>query len=237
MSRTQTAWLISALFHAALIVVALLIHIQMHPQPVIQQLNLIEFHADPYQPGNAVKQPETGKLPERLDRVQIDEDVTLKEASMPQKSINAADYKFVDEQEALEPVSSNLENGSISENATDVSDAPSTTASDNYLADLLNQAQSGGDMESRYLLEGEILSREILNEVIPEYPGGEQRNAEVRIQFKVLPEGTVTDIIVTKKAGGIFDKVATDALAAWKFNPVTGDKAQTGSITFLFVLK
>ncbi len=237
MSRTQTAWLVSGLFHAALLVIALLIHIQMEPQPIMEQLKLIEFRADPYQPGDLTKQPDTGKIPEKLDRVQVSEEITQSEASMPTKKIDTKDYRFVDEDEPLDPASSNLDQDALSRTATDVSDKPAATASDNYLNDLLNQASSGGNKESRYLLEGEILSREIQKEVIPEYPDAEQRNAEVRIQFKVAPDGTVNDLIVTKKAGGAFDTVATDALAKWKFNPIAGDEEQTGSITFVFVLK
>ncbi len=237
MSRTQTAWLISALFHIALLVIAFLIHIQMEPQPIMEQLKLIEFCADPYQPGDAIKQPDTGKLPEKLDRVQVSEEFASSETALPSRQVDAKDYKFIDDDQGLDPASSNLDRDAIAKSTSDVSDKPSATASDNYLNDLLSQATSGGDRESRYLLEGEILSREILSEVVPEYPESEQRNAEVRIRFTVKPDGSVTDLIVTKKAGGAFDTVATEALSAWKFNPVTGDQDQTGSITFVFVLK
>ncbi len=237
MTRTQTAWLISAIFHIALLLIAFLIHIQFEPQQIVEQLKLIEFRADPFQPGDAVKQPGTGMLPDKLDRVQVSEEFAPSESSMPSQQIDAKDYKFVDDDESLDRASSNLDRDAMSTSKSDVSDKPSATASDNYLNDLLSQATSGGDRESRYLLEGEILSREILKEVVPEYPDAEQRNAEVRIRFQVKPDGNVTDLVVIKKAGGSFDTVATEALAAWKFNPVAGDKNQTGSITFVFVLK
>lgn len=56
----------------------------------------------------------------------------------------------------------------------------------------------------------------------PESAGG--REGWVQLRFTVLPDGTVTDIVVNESdPAGVFDASAVEALRQWKFEPVQRD--------------
>ena len=113
----------------------------------------------------------------------------------------------------------------------------SVKANQNFLTDLKQRitaedAQSGG-----YTLAGEIVSRKILNKVIPEYPQGVQQDSEVQLRFEVLPSGKVKEsIVIIKKGGPQMDAASLAALKQWQFNPINTELTQTGIITFRYEL-
>jgi len=63
-----------------------------------------------------------------------------------------------------------------------------------------------------------------VNYVAPKYPRSARRRnvtGAVEVSFKVLGNGTVSDIVVANSTPGTtFDQAALDAVAQWRFEPV-----------------
>ncbi len=82
--------------------------------------------------------------------------------------------------------------------------------------------------------------RKIYNYTIPKYPDGVYKNIDVKLRFSILPDGTVGNILVVKKADSRLEQVAIDALRMWRFEPIPGNQQQTSQsvvITFPFRLE
>lgn len=109
--------------------------------------------------------------------------------------------------------------------------------------------EAAGDAHARRTLAGAqlagpIADRAILHSVTPAYPDWAKRDgveAAVTLYFIVRADGSVKEnILVQKTAGfGDFDDSARAALAAWKFEPLSGGRTgeQWGTITFHFRLR
>jgi len=62
----------------------------------------------------------------------------------------------------------------------------------------------------------------------------------VRLQFSVLPDGSVTGIIPLVRSDEILEREGISALRTWRFDPLPPQfeqKAQVGKITFIFKLE
>lgn len=92
-------------------------------------------------------------------------------------------------------------------------------------------------------LTGPVADRALLSYETPEYPDWAKAEAiegSVRLYFVVLPDGRVKESVLVQATSGYeeFDRNATDALLAWKFEPLTGGAVgeQWGSITLHYRL-
>jgi len=91
-----------------------------------------------------------------------------------------------------------------------------------------------------YSIEGDAAQRRILNQVIPQYPAGLQREAVVRIRFTVLPDGRVGQMIPVQKGDPTLDEITIQALRKWRFSPLAPTAEQKnvqGIITFRYELR
>jgi len=110
------------------------------------------------------------------------------------------------------------------------------------------QALAGGSATREVLsgirISGPVADRPLLTYRAPVYPEWAQREmveGSVRLHFNVLPDGRVKENIFVEKTSGFeeFDENAMQALAQWRFEPlsrgVVGE--QWGSIVFDFKLE
>jgi len=91
-----------------------------------------------------------------------------------------------------------------------------------------------------FTIEGDAAKRTIINQVIPKYPPGLQREAVVRIRFTVLPDGSIGAMIPVQKGDPVLEELTMKALRQWRFNPLLPSAEQKnvqGIITFRFKLK
>jgi outer membrane biosynthesis protein TonB len=80
--------------------------------------------------------------------------------------------------------------------------------------------------------------RKIYKYIIPPYPDGVQVEANVKLRFTILPDGSVTRITPLVKTHPILESVSMNALSKWRFEPLDdGDYEQTVTIIFPFRLK
>ena len=90
----------------------------------------------------------------------------------------------------------------------------------------------------------EVVAADQLNRIVardPVYPPQALRDGTrgwVELEFTVAPNGTVRDIeVVSAEPRGVFDRAASDAVAAWRFRPrvVNGQPvAQRSTVTMRF---
>ena len=97
----------------------------------------------------------------------------------------------------------------------------------------------GEEAKVAFIIKGDIKTREIIENPLPEYPSGLQKEAIVKLFFSVLPNGDVGDIRLVQKGETRLENEAISKLKQWRFNPLPeGDETiQTGEITFIFKLR
>ncbi|MBI3259974.1 MAG: energy transducer TonB [Ignavibacteriae bacterium] len=78
-------------------------------------------------------------------------------------------------------------------------------------------------------------NRTVLGKIIPPFPPGAS-SGQIRIQFTVLPDGTVGTMRPLQKGDPRLERAAMEALRRWKFNPISGNTVMTGIIPFTFNL-
>jgi protein TonB len=98
--------------------------------------------------------------------------------------------------------------------------------------------------EQAALATNEVIAADELDRIVarePVYPAQALRNGTrgwVELEFTIAPNGTVRDIqVVSAEPRGVFDRAASDAVAAWRFRPrlVNGQPvAQRSSVTMRF---
>ena len=98
----------------------------------------------------------------------------------------------------------------------------------------------GGGKTPSSKIRGPVSTRGILREVRPTYPEWAKRQgieANVELKFWVLPTGEVSSIEVFRTSGWSgLDRLASEALSQWRFEPIKKDVVQWGIITFCFKL-
>jgi len=95
----------------------------------------------------------------------------------------------------------------------------------------------GKGMGKPWYIEGVASGRRVVKEVIPEYPEGYQKEATIRLAFKVTPAGKVEKVVVSKKGDPLLERIAIEAFSMWRFEPIPESITQDGEITFIFRLK
>ena len=98
----------------------------------------------------------------------------------------------------------------------------------------------GGEKTLPYFISGEASERDVLKEVIPDYPEGLQKEAVIKIRFSVTPDGRVSQMIPVQKDYPRLEQLTLDALKQWRFNPLppgTDQRTVQGIITFRYELE
>ena len=80
-------------------------------------------------------------------------------------------------------------------------------------------------------------NRIVLSKKPPKFPQGVNTSADIKIQFNVRPDGTVTRLILLSKADPALERAALDALRQWRFNPIKDTVDMIGVIPFKFRLR
>jgi TonB family protein len=83
-------------------------------------------------------------------------------------------------------------------------------------------------------------SRRLLSGRLPRYPDGTNKEMPVKLEFTVLPDGTVSNVVPVLKSDELLERAAITALQTWRFDPLPlqmDQKLQVGKITFKFVLQ
>jgi TonB family protein len=254
----KRAVMISLAFHILLIFIGYLIYYEIVPEQLIRQIEIMEFRMErvpvtrvtEYRPVRSVGEPgirdfsegqSTNLAPQRVElpKVMTEFDDPLERIDTPKHQDIATTPIKLDDQIG------NIVTGVRSPVAQDAQDLevgriqeqPLVSAGTDYLEHMSSVIGEKSDSPTAYYLEGEILQRTILKEVVPEYPIGLQRNATVTVEFNVHPDGSVSDLIVTRRDEPLLEELSINSLAQWQFNPIPQNVVQKGRITFIYQLQ
>ncbi len=110
---------------------------------------------------------------------------------------------------------------------------------DEKLLEGTQKVQINTDRQFEIDWEGEI-KREIYQRRLPEFPPDVQREATIKIEFTVLPNGLVGSAVLLQKGDTQLENLTLEAFKSWRFNPLPSyvdQVAQKGVITFHFKLR
>ena len=83
-------------------------------------------------------------------------------------------------------------------------------------------------------------TRKIYSFILPQYPEGVRKEANIKLQFTILPDGTVGTIIPKMKADTRLENAAINSLRQWRFealNPNQKQVEQSAVIVFPYRLQ
>lgn len=80
-------------------------------------------------------------------------------------------------------------------------------------------------------------NRVLLSKKLPQFPKSVKSNARIELRFKVLADGSVSQVIPLQKADPALEQAAINAIKQWRFNPLTEDKEMWGTIPLTFILR
>jgi protein TonB len=82
--------------------------------------------------------------------------------------------------------------------------------------------------------------RKIYSYILPAYPDGVNKEADIKLRFTILPDGTVGSIFPIAKADSRLERAAINSLRQWRFEPLSPKQPQveqTAIITFPYRLR
>ena len=129
----------------------------------------------------------------------------------------------------------------MAERASSGRDFSQPTGAENSGKDAAPASDIGPNSSNQpYTLEGDASQRRILNQVLPKYPSGLQREAVVKIRFWVLPDGRIGSMIPVRKGDPTLEEITMKAIRQWRFNALPASEEQKnveGIITFVYKLQ
>jgi len=211
------------------------------PRPVRKQTNVVTPQPKPKQPQAAptkTRQPkaEPVNLPKRRMLEDEKPQVINRETGKlvpteDQTKISPADQVY-DARQIGRDIAATREGERVTDNVAEtVGEAKETAPSEDVGTPGINQP---------FTIEGDAAKRTIMNQKIPRYPSGLQREAVVKIRFTVLPDGHVGSMLPVQKGDPTLDEITMKALRQWRFNPLPPGAEQKnvqGIITFRYELQ
>lgn len=253
MSDKTIGILTSIMLHIILIGIAILIHFSILPESVYRKIEFIEFGFDDKAnnerfispsslPSKTSNAEEIGRLSNLIPKT-VDLPKTFSESEdqvyIPEHEETAFNQLDINRKIGNSPkkIRTEFEEDIINRSDLISNEEASTLTNDEYLNSLTNRLLGESESEAPYILEGEITNRRILAKVIPEYPENVQQSVKIKIKFDVLPDGSVSNIVIVKKADARLEFNSLNAISQWRFNPIATDIVQKGMITFIYELK
>ena len=249
MNEKLAGFLGSFLLHS-LLVIALFMLVYT-PTLDFLKIEIVEFgyNADPNNENYispATSNPASAGIPDKgsqsnliPDKVNLPEAISESNEPLyfPDKVETAFNNLSLDQNTGNRGLREQLKDEIVAGEDIDINDKPLLGSSEDYFNSLTEKISVGETGDSPYILEGEITSRTIMKQIIPEYPENFQQNARVKIKFEVSQDGSVHNMLIVEKSEPVLEEISLNALKQWKFNSLTTDITQIGFITFVFQLK
>jgi len=176
--------------------------------------------------GTQIEKIDEAPKPQKENKT-IDKSTVVKEVELP-KAKNSS------EEEIIKPADKEKEESTASETKTDeTADSKIETEGQGNKAE--GEGSFGYDIDW-----GGKGQRKILYYFIPDYPAGVQKEADIRLKFTILPDGSVGTIFPLTKADTRLENSAINALRQWSVEPlgvVQKQMEQTAVIVFPYRLQ
>jgi len=170
----------------------------------------------------------------------------IEEVSKPEVE-NLTEDKSKEVKEVDLPIAENISEENVikpAEKDKEVSKESSTENNDPDLSSVTSTGQGNlaeGDGSFGFDIEwGGTGIRKIYSFNLPKYPGGVSKEIDIKLQFTILPDGTIGTIFPKIKADTRLENAAINSLRQWRFealDPLQNQVEQTAVIVFPYRLQ
>jgi len=213
--NTGISYAISFVLHTIVIALLLLINLSFDYNP--SEFVELSF-------GNSDATGSSGAQGNNIDIV--------KETS-PQSVTETSEEKNPEVKEVELPVAKNTEDENLIKPASDKKEIAEkkTELSTEAAISNSNSTENGNNSEAKGNFGFDIDwggkgTRKIYSFILPQYPEGVKKEVNIKLQFSILPDGTVGTIIPKIKADTRLENVAINSLRQWRFEPLGPNQKQ-----------
>ena len=154
------------------------------------------------------------EVPKQSEKEQSkDKSPEVKEVDLP-VAVNTED------ENVIKPANNEKE---ISEESTDLNTEASTSNSNNGEEGNNSSAEGNFGFDIDWGGKG---TRKIYSFILPQYPEGVKKEVNIKLQFTILPDGTVGTIIPKMKADTRLENAAINSLRQWRFEALSSNQRQ-----------
>ena len=157
-----------------------------------------------------------------------------KEKSLEVKQVELPVAKNTEDENLIKPASTEKE---IAEERSEIN--TETTSSTSQLSEEGNNSEVDGTFGFDIDWGGKG-TRKIYSFILPQYPDGVKKEVNIKLQFTILPDGTVGTIIPKMKADTRLENAAINSLRQWRFEALSSNQRQveqTAVIVFPYRLQ
>jgi len=226
---SSASFSVSVLFHAALLSLFMLLNLSFDYEPseyIELSFGVSSETGSSGSQGSQIEMVEEVSKPE-VENLTEDKNKEVKEVDLPLAE-NTTEENIIKPAEKDKEVS---EESSIENNDLDLSSVTSTGQGN--LAD--GDGSFGFDIEW-----GGKGIRKIYSSPLPKYPDGVRKEIDIKLQFTILPDGTIGTIFPKIKADTRLENTAINSLRQWRFealDPSQKQVEQTAVIVFPYRLQ
>ena len=154
------------------------------------------------------------EIPKQSEKEQSkDKSPEVKEVDLP-VAVNTED------ENVIKPANNEKE---ISEESNDLNTEVSTSNSNNGEEGNNSSAEGNFGFDIDWGGKG---TRKIYSFILPQYPEGVKMEVNIKLQFTILPDGTVGTIIPKMKADTRLENAAINSLRQWRFEALSSNQRQ-----------
>jgi outer membrane biosynthesis protein TonB len=219
---SEISYTVSIILHGVIIVLLLLINLSFDYTP--SEFVELSF-------GNAGETGSSGAQGNKINIVkeisQQSEKKATEEKNPEVKEVELPAAKNTEEENIIKPANNQKEVAEKkSEESTEEVVANSKTSEEGNSAD--TNGNFGFDIDW-----GGKGTRKIYSYVLPQYPEGVKKEVNIKLQFTILPDGTVGTIIPKIKADTKLENAAINSLRQWRFEALGPNQKQVEQMAII----
>jgi len=154
------------------------------------------------------------EIPKQSDKEQSkDKSLEVKEVDLP-VAVNTED------ENVIKPANNEKE---IAKESTELNTETNTSNSNNGEEGNNSSAEGNFGFDIDWGGKG---TRKIYSFILPQYPEGVKKEGNIKLQFTILPDGTVGTIIPKMKADTRLENAAINSLRQWRFEALSSNQRQ-----------
>lgn len=205
---------ISLLFHAVIIALFMLLNLSFDYQPS-EYVELSFGVSDQTGSSGSIGKEITEKVEEVS---KPEEKTTTEDKSKEVKVVDLPQTKNTEDENVIKPAANDKEVATISKTKNEQKNVSSETTSGQG-----NESEGEGSFGFDINWGGKGI-RKIYSFNLPKYPEGVMKEADIKLQFTILPDGTIGTIVPKIKADTKLENAAINSLRQWRFEAL--DKSQ-----------
>jgi outer membrane biosynthesis protein TonB len=221
---------ISLLFHAVIIILFMLLNLSFDYEPS-EYVELSFGVSD--QTGSSGSQGK--EITEKVEEVsKPQEKTTTEDENKEVKIVDLPVSQNTEDENVIKPAEDDAEVTTVSKTKNNDEDVSSVTTSGQG-----NDAEGEGSFGFDINWGGKGI-RKIYSYTLPQYPEGVKKEVDIKLQFTILPDGTIGTIIPKIKADTKLENAAINSLRQWRFEALDASQKQieqTAVIVFPYRLQ